>query len=179
MKKEIKITGIESTPLKIILLQDKLKYNFWIKKQDGTETKAYQQFQKFRFTAGDVVVAEVVEQEKSFVNEKGKDIAFTDRTIKFFYTMDEDTPQSHQTPKIEAQGVQTLEADIDVLEEKINALTQKLNNVQFAVHALWAVLIQGDKDKENKYELHKIPLIAKSKPEEPNQNIPTWEKPQY
>jgi hypothetical protein len=63
------------------------------------------------------------------------------------------------------QGGCNHEMEIDALEAKTNAMTQKLNDLQYAQHALWAVLIQGDKEKEKQYELHKIPLVAKSKVE--------------
>lgn len=42
-------------------------------------------------------------------------------------------------------------------------LVKELNDIKWAVHALVATLIKGT-DKEQAYELHRIPLIEKSKP---------------
>jgi hypothetical protein len=85
-QKIINISSVESTEKKINLLDDKLKYNFWRTKKDGTPTRAEKQFQKFRFLAGDTVEAMVEETPQTFVNEKGKEIKFTDRKIAYFIT---------------------------------------------------------------------------------------------
>jgi hypothetical protein len=84
-----------------------------------------------------------------------------------------------QAQNLPLQAPQVSRVDLDGLEDKVDALTRKINEVQFAVHALWAVLIQGDKEKEKQYGLHKIPLVAKSKLEEPEPEVPTWEEPPF
>lgn len=38
-------------------------------------------------------------------------------------------------------------------------LTREINQLKFAVHALWAVLISGDEEKEKSYEMHKIKVL--------------------
>jgi len=74
-------------------------------------------------------------------------------------------PQAPRTNEAYTGGQRyQIEPKID-LEAKINELTRELNLAKFAIHALWAVLIQGDPDKEKSYELNKIPLVARSKVE--------------
>lgn len=90
--KNIKITGIQSSEKKITIMQDKLKYGIWMKKKDGTFTKAFEQFQKFGFKVGDTVKAAVNEEDREFTNDLGKKIKYVDRTIAFFELTDENTP---------------------------------------------------------------------------------------
>jgi hypothetical protein len=97
-QKTITISGVESTEKKVNLLDGKVKYNFWRTKKDGTQTKAEQQFQQFRFTSGDVIEAMVEEEPQTFVNDQGKTINFTDRKIAYFITQDKNTPQTSPTP---------------------------------------------------------------------------------
>lgn len=101
--KSFKITGIESTDKKTILHSDKLKYYFWLKKKDGTDTVANSQFQKFQFRVGDVIEASVNEEEREFVNDKGKTIKFTDRNIAFFNVSDQNTPKPAEIPVIQLE----------------------------------------------------------------------------
>lgn len=180
MKKTIKISGVVSDVKKITLLENtgalkatgeekQNKYKIWITRKDGMNTKAYQQFQKIRPLAGDAFDVEVDEKEASFVNAQGKTINYTDRTIKFFYTQDntpEITPQAPQAPQSDFQagyGVQPIQRETPHTH---GDLTQEINKLKFATHALWAVLIQGDEEKETGYEFHKTPLVAKSTPTE-------------
>ena len=62
-------------------------------------------------------------------------------------------------------------AQIEALQIKVDDLTKKVNEMAYAIHALKVVLINGDKDRENAYELHRIPLVEK----EPKEEIPTVE----
>jgi hypothetical protein len=82
----INVTGITSDEKKKTLLDNKLKYFFWKKKQDGESTKANAQFEELRVQEGKTYEAEVEFEEKEFVNEKGKTIKFTSRKILYFYT---------------------------------------------------------------------------------------------
>ena len=59
-------------------------------------------------------------------------------------------------------------AQIEALQTKVDDLTKKVNEMAHAIHALKVVLINGDKDRENAYELHRIPLVEK----EPKEEIP-------
>lgn len=82
--KTIKVDAVNDTEKKVTLMQGKEKYNFWKKKQDGSLTKAYQQFQEFRVMAGNEYPIAVKEEEKTFRNDQGKDITFMDRSIMYF-----------------------------------------------------------------------------------------------
>lgn len=44
------------------------KYEFWDKKQDGSNSKAYDQLQKFRFKAGDTVSINYIEKDSGKLN---------------------------------------------------------------------------------------------------------------
>ena len=118
----ITITGINSAEKKMTLLYNdgrEKKAYFWLTKKDGTQTKANEQFQKFRFNAGDSVEIAVKEQERTFTNDKGKEITYTDRNIAYFKTVDENTPSM---PKNEPQAPQ---ADIG-LEARVTKIEQQL-----------------------------------------------------
>jgi hypothetical protein len=80
-----------------------------------------------------------------------------------------DAPQSPTSTTRPQYGQLPVQQNIEALEAKINALTQRLNNMQFAVHSLWAILISGDSEKERLYEMHKEPTLAQSKIVEPTE----------
>jgi hypothetical protein len=111
--KTIIITGIESTDKKITLLSNRDKYHFWIKKIDGSNTTAYDQFQKFRFNVGTEVEIAVKEEEKTFTNEKGKLITFMDRNIAYFAMQDEHTPKQPIVPKSQPSNLEARVATIE------------------------------------------------------------------
>jgi hypothetical protein len=97
----ILIEGIEDTIKKVILKTAGAKFYFWKKKKDGQDTKAFTQFQDFNFRAGDAVEAAVKEEQRTFTNEKGKEITYMDRNIAFFLVQD-NVPVAPQTPRVEA-----------------------------------------------------------------------------
>lgn len=82
--KTIRVDAVNDTEKKVTLLAGKDKYNFWKKKQDGSLTKAYSQFQEHRVASGSEYPIAVKEQEKTFRNDAGKDITFVDRSIMYF-----------------------------------------------------------------------------------------------
>jgi hypothetical protein len=128
--KTINISGVESNEKKITLLQGKEKYYFWITKKDGSSTKAYEQFQKFRFNAGDSVEIAVKEEERTFTNGQGKEITYTDRNIAYFKTLDENTPSTigvaQKTPPNAPQSVTGgIEERLSKIETRLNALEGK------------------------------------------------------
>lgn len=86
--KEIKIDSVNQTKtqygLKVTFISGKEKYNFFDKKRDGTNTKAWEQYRLYRYQVGDVVKIECTEQPKTFVNDKGKTVNYTDRKIMYF-----------------------------------------------------------------------------------------------
>ena len=120
----IQITAVESTEKKIVLKDGNLKYYFWLKKKDGTDTKANQQFQKFRFATGDAVEAAVKVEQKTFTNEKGKEINFTDRNIAFFLVQD-NAPVAPQRPQEAVQAPITPKVDTE-LEKRLKALEERI-----------------------------------------------------
>lgn len=82
------------------------KYSFFSTKKDGNPTMAAEQFERFGFKVGDSVNAEVSEEDKSFTNKEGKLINYTERTIKFFETLNDNTPVVRTAPKQEIkQGI--------------------------------------------------------------------------
>lgn len=121
--KTITITGIESNERKIIILAGKDKHYFWITKRDGSHTTAYEQFQKFRFSAGDTVEIAVKEEERTFVNDKGKTIVYTDRCIMYFPSQDIHTPR---TPNIDLQAPPKQEVGNYVSREEFEAYKSKI-----------------------------------------------------
>jgi len=117
---QIKIDSISQDQTKvgdkITLLSGKLKYSFFKKKKDGEETKAHQQFKKYAFSIGDVVSAEVVEEDREFVGREGNTIKFTQRTILYFQEV-ENTPVVN-TPKNNESRLAALEERVNLLEVK-------------------------------------------------------------
>lgn len=96
MKTTINVTGVENKGKKMNILDNRTKYNFWITKQDGTNTKAMEGFQKLRPIVGDILVAEVESVPSSFQNAKGETVNYTDNKILFFYT----DPEQHQNAQV-------------------------------------------------------------------------------
>jgi len=137
----ITIESTEDTEKKVILKCAGAKFYFWKKKQDGTETKAYQQFQKFNFRSGDSVDAAIKEQERTFTNEKGKEITYLDRNIAFFLVQDNvpvaTQPQvDPQTPRVEAHSASSehsvaLKAYLQQLETRLKALELKVDKLEY------------------------------------------------
>lgn len=86
--KTIKVSSIQDNGLKIVLLEDKDKYNFWKNKKDGSETKSYSQFKSMRVEAGKEYPIAFKEEEKTFTNDSGKQVTFMDRSIMYFATQE-------------------------------------------------------------------------------------------
>jgi hypothetical protein len=106
----IQITGVESRQVNesqvITLLAGKDKFQFWSKKKDGSSTKAYEQFQKFRFNAGDSVEVAFESKPESFMGKQGKMIEFNRNTILYFAVQDDFTPKQPITPKMNENAPQ-------------------------------------------------------------------------
>jgi hypothetical protein len=131
----ILIEGVEDTVRKVILKTAGAKFYFWKLKKDGNQTKAFQQFQDFNFRAGDAVEAAVKEEQRTFTNEKGKEITYMDRNIAFFLVQEGtpvaspqalQAPVSVSTPKDNNQAVSehsvALKAYLQQLETRIRVL---------------------------------------------------------
>lgn len=104
------------------------KYIFYNSRKDGQPTKAFTQFEQFGFRVGDSVSAEIAEENKTFTNAQGKEINFTERTIKYFEEVRPGTPvisQARVAPKQEAprnNENKSYEDSILDLEKKVKAL---------------------------------------------------------
>lgn len=80
----------------------------------------------------------------------------------------ENTHNTAQNPQsFNPEPSRGIQNDFSESLEKIDDLTKKVNEMAHAIHALKVVLINGDKDRENAYELHRIPLVEKK--EEPKE----------
>lgn len=79
--KIIRIDEIEQKADRIILKEGKDKYSFWLKKRDGTSTKAFESWDQIRPLPGDTIDVQYKSEEAEFVNESGKAVSFTRRTI--------------------------------------------------------------------------------------------------
>jgi hypothetical protein len=134
-QKTIHITSVESTEKKINLFDDKLKYNFFRTKKDGTPTKAELQFQKYRFIAGDTIDAMVEEEPREFMGDKGKMIQFTDRKIAYFMEQD-NTPVSTQNAQNATTSPETPQSSTNVASEHSAALKAFLAQMQKSIKDL-------------------------------------------
>jgi len=119
----IKIEGIEEKATeygKVIKLKsDSKTYSFFTTKKDGGETKAYQQWQKFGFSVGDSVEAEVEEEKGEY---QGK--PFTRRKIMYFGET-EDTPT--KTGKSGREIIAGINERLDKLEKRVDDIEKDLN----------------------------------------------------
>ncbi len=97
--KAITISGItQGIKNWIIVDQDKKKYTLWLIKKDGEETMAYKQFKRMELVAGKVVDISFKEDPASFVNDAGKTVNFTNRTVIGFRETN-DIPLALDSPK--------------------------------------------------------------------------------
>jgi len=139
VEKSIKVDSIEDTEKKVNLKSGKEKYFFWKHKQDGDQTKAFQQFQdkNLSIQAGGSYEAQVTETPKSFTNEKGKLINYTERKINYFKTPGgaknstpySDSSKAPKAPYIAPQGVTGVSLDeFNELKGRIQLLEDAVFN---------------------------------------------------
>lgn len=118
--KEITIGGISEDTVKfgkkVTFLAGGAKYSFFDTKKDGGYTKAYEQFKKYNYSVGDIVMAEVKSEEKTFVNNEGNTINYTQRTIIYFEEVD------HVPSVRKAESPDDIWAYAKGLEERITDL---------------------------------------------------------
>jgi len=135
MKTTINVTGVENKGKKMNILDNRTKYNFWITKQDGTNTKAMKEFQKLRPIVGDSLVAEVESKPSSFQNAKGETVNYTDNQILFFYT-DPEQHQNAQAPRPVAPNVPSTEIPTIQLEDDRTPLSIRIDELEKRVRDL-------------------------------------------
>lgn len=111
---------------KVTLIDGRKKYSFFDTKKDGSHTKAFEQYTKFQFKVGNVVSAEVAEEEKTFVNDKGKSITYTQRTIMYFEEIEHTPTVSDSKPPVVSQDTKDLMEYAKALESRISTLEGKL-----------------------------------------------------
>lgn len=142
----ITISGVESrqvgTSTVITILADKDKYQFWSHKKDGSLSKAYEQFQKFRFQVGDTVEVAFESKQESFTGKQGKIIEFWRHTILYFKTVDEHTPSVQKTAKSQNNAsVGDLEARFDKMANFCKGMDIELKALQKKVIDLESKLL--------------------------------------
>jgi hypothetical protein len=102
-------------------------FNFWATKKDGNPTKAYEQFQQFRFMVGDTIKVAYKESDASYNNSKtGVRINKVNKTIVFFETEDKNTPA--KVAPITQTQVNTImkpETEVEVLRRKLAELEKE------------------------------------------------------
>lgn len=131
--RQITITGIEtravneSTVYTLVAGTD--KYQFWSKKKDGSDTKAFEQFQQLGIKQGDTVNVAVEIKQETFINKEQKEITFDRRTILFFKS--EENTQAHQSqvPHSDA-AMQIMQSNMDNMEARISALEEYTGQVK-------------------------------------------------
>ena len=94
------------------------KYSFFDTKKDKTLTKAFEQFRKHKFGVGDTIEAEIKNEEKSFTNEAGKVVNYTQRTILYFGIV-ENVPTS---PRPATPQKRNAWNELDELSKRIGVL---------------------------------------------------------
>ncbi len=114
--------------IQVIFHEGKNKYSFYNTKKDGSFTKAWEQYRKYGFSTGDLINAEVKEEQESFTNEKGKLVNFTRRTILYFNEV-EHSPDA-------------------VFAPKLNAMSMPMLSLEQKVDILWAEHEKGQKEEE-------------------------------
>lgn len=77
----IQVTELASDERKITVNEGKIKYSFWKDKKDGQPTKAYQDYDRIKFSINDFIEILYKEEAAEFTNDDGKFIQFTRRTI--------------------------------------------------------------------------------------------------
>ena len=111
------------------LKTDKGTFSFFSKKRDGSDTKAYEQFQKFGFKMGDIVEVAYKTSQSGMNQHTGK--PYVNNQVIFFKTQDEHTPATPKIPAIQIEADQEAPSKSD--DEtflKIQSLSQRLDRVE-------------------------------------------------
>jgi len=119
--KVIKVESVEDTEKRVVLKCGNEKYSFYKRKQDGELTKAFTQFQDLRVSAGNQYQVNVSETKKSFTNDQGKLINYTERLVKYFISNKETYTKPNPTapepvPQASPDALKELEKRVAILE---------------------------------------------------------------
>ena len=110
---------------KITIIDGKLKYSFFDSKRDGNKTKAFEQYEKYGYRIGDTISAEVKEEEKTFTNDKGKQVTFTQRTILYFEEVENTPTFGKNTPPAPSNDkFEQIMFKLEDIEAKIGSLVE-------------------------------------------------------
>ncbi len=119
-----KHTGEAKSFDKYVINSGKTNYEFSTHKKDGSPTKAYEYIKQFKPAIGEIINAEVKEEETSFKGKDGNMVAFTRRTIMYFETV-EDLPVINREETVE---IPPLEA-VEELVEEASEITKTANSL--------------------------------------------------
>lgn len=137
---ESKITNTGNT--KVVLVCKEGKFYFYRNTKTGI-SKAQEQFNKYGFTIGNVVEAEVQTEDKTFTNQKGDEITYKDNWIKFFGEV-ENAPILIDIPENEGNASQfnfdTNKRILDI-EETIKKMRVAFLNHESRIHDLETPII--------------------------------------
>jgi hypothetical protein len=122
--KVIRVESVEDTEKRVVLECGNEKYSFYKRKQDGELTKAFSQFQELRVSSGNQYQINVSETKKSFTNDQGKLINYTERLVKYFITNKETYNKPNptapdpvpQAPQVSPDALKDLEKRVAILE---------------------------------------------------------------
>jgi hypothetical protein len=110
-----KITGMADKTVNgtkvITLLNDKKRFDIWEKKKDGSNTKAWEQFQQHRFISGDEVTVSYSESESGMNPHTGN--PYINRRVLFFDTDGQGTPVANQSYKPGYDDIPTIRLSED------------------------------------------------------------------
>lgn len=154
---ETKMTKTGNT--KVILVCQEGKFYFYRDTKNGS-SKAQQQFDKFRFKLGDSVQAEVKTEQKTFVNDQGKEITFNDNWIQYFAEVEgnpavgANTPvptenASYAKPEANNDEIAALNARLDKASDAFKALRDEMLDRMKSLEALVSTVTS-----ENAVALH-------------------------
>lgn len=155
-KAQFKVSGIENREVNgnkiIILLDGKNRFDIWEKKRDGGNTKAWDEFQKFRFMIGDVVSVNFTESESGQNKYTGK--PFINRRIISFEQVENTPVTSHTSqsnnsyesiPTIHIEGYSRGEQkpqnpqnnnDVNAIKESVKELIEEIRILSGRVNSL-------------------------------------------
>lgn len=127
----IKIDGINQDPTqygqKVTITSGKDKFSFFDTKKDGTFTKAWEQYKKYRYAVGDTVHAEV--KDNPYTDKKG--VARVGKNIIYFEEV-EGVPTHTTAPRAAtntAAPVSQNAAMLQALQAEMVGVKARLSNI--------------------------------------------------
>lgn len=131
----IKIEGISQKTVQygqmVTITSGKNKYSFFDTKKDGSFTKAFEQYQKYRFAIGDTVNCEVKEEPQTGTDKKtGGSFTYVQRTILFFEEVENvPTHVSGALPVATKPKLTPMPSRADAITAELTALKARVSNI--------------------------------------------------